>query len=131
MSRPENLLLESDNRTLKLLDFGESRVLSRGGDQDLTGFEPEISDLEFQAPELVSGGPLGTYTDMWAFGVLLYVLLRYLIPLQTFIINVHKIIEERFNVSSINHKHFVQNRFLMNQIMSLDTNIDERFTWPL
>ena len=77
LSRPENLLLESDNRTLKLLDFGESRVLSRSGDQDRTGFEPEISDLEFQAPELVSGGPLGTYTDMWAFGVLLYVLLRY------------------------------------------------------
>ncbi|XP_023330642.1 triple functional domain protein isoform X4 [Eurytemora carolleeae] len=78
--RPENLLLESDNRTLKLLDFGESRVLSRGGDQDLTGFEPEISDLEFQAPELVSGGPLGTYTDMWAFGVLLYVLLSGMSP---------------------------------------------------
>ena len=31
---------------------------------------------EFLAPELVSQGPVGTYTDMWAFGVLLYVALR-------------------------------------------------------
>ncbi len=33
--------------------------------------------LEFLAPEAVSGEAVGTATDMWAFGVILYVLLRY------------------------------------------------------
>ena len=32
---------------------------------------------EFLSPEAISRGPVGTYTDMWGFGVILYVLLRY------------------------------------------------------
>ena len=69
---------------MKLLDFGESQVLVRGSGGGTSGgvsspeaaLETESTDLEFQAPEMVSGGPVGTHTDMWAFGVLLYVLLR-------------------------------------------------------
>jgi len=36
----------------------------------------DSAGLEFLAPEAVSGDSLSIYTDMWAFGVILYVLLR-------------------------------------------------------
>ncbi len=35
---------------------------------------------EFLAPEVISSGPLGSFTDMWSFGVLLYVSLSGLSP---------------------------------------------------
>ena len=42
----------------------------------------DSAGLEFLAPEAVSGDSLSIYTDMWAFGVILYVLLR-LVPTYT------------------------------------------------
>jgi len=87
--RPDNLLLESDNRTLKLIDFGEAEVIPQGSQHlaqaQLSRLEPVASDgsrkdLEFLAPEVVAGDKVGTYTDMWSFGVLLFVLLSGMSP---------------------------------------------------
>ena len=66
-------MLESDNRTLKLINFGEARSLQPGPVQ---GIDPDLLDPEFRAPEVLSLGKLGTYTDMWSVGVLVFVLLR-------------------------------------------------------
>merc|ERR1719219_2754923 len=35
---------------------------------------------EFLSPEAISKGPVGPYTDMWSFGVILYILLSGLSP---------------------------------------------------
>jgi serine/threonine protein kinase len=63
-------------------DLGESESLGKGGHSSSTlllHYEEELDSagLEFLAPEVVSGASLSSATDMWAFGVILYVLLRY------------------------------------------------------
>ncbi|KAF7988703.1 hypothetical protein HCN44_001276 [Aphidius gifuensis] len=71
--KPENLLVDQDTGVVKLIDFGEA-VRAKS----LVVVPP--ADLEFSAPELVLGRPTGSYTDMWAAGVLIYVLLSGLSP---------------------------------------------------
>merc|ERR1719158_2306861 len=74
---------------IHLIDFGAAQEIqgdkqhvssssytkSYSSDQDQFG-----TNLEFMAPEVISSGPVGTYTDMWGFGVLLYVALSGLSP---------------------------------------------------
>ncbi|XP_071952738.1 death-associated protein kinase 1-like [Antedon mediterranea] len=69
--KPENIMMQSANCTkIKLIDFGLSRLLSS---------EEEIRTMlgtpEFIAPEVVNYEPLGCATDMWAIGVITYILL--------------------------------------------------------
>lgn len=69
--KPENVLVDQETGIVKLIDLGEA---VRGGPVE------EVvppADLEFAAPESVLGRPTGTFTDMWAAGVFIYVLLRY------------------------------------------------------
>ena len=80
--QPENILLDTKENQLKLIDFGHARPvehrLSDGGGSSGHSSEGEgAPSPEFQAPEVISSGPEGKYTDMWGFGVLLYVALRY------------------------------------------------------
>ena len=72
--KPENLILDAKQQTLHLIDFGSAQVL-----QPLRNCQSQgecTSSIEFQAPEVISSGPVATYTDMWGVGVLLYVCLR-------------------------------------------------------
>lgn len=69
--KPENILVDSETGIVKLIDFGEA-IRAVPLDQVV----PPPVDLEFAAPESVLGKPTGSYTDMWAAGVFLYVLLR-------------------------------------------------------
>lgn len=68
--KPENVLIDRGTDVVKLIDLGEA-VRAAPLDQ----VAPPV-DLEFAAPESVLGRPTGAYTDMWAAGVFLYVLLR-------------------------------------------------------
>ena len=70
-------MLESDHRTLKLIDFGEARTLQPSGSHH-AGDRPDLADPEFLAPECLEGGrgEVGTHSDMWSLGVLVFVLLR-------------------------------------------------------
>ena len=67
--KPENVLVDQETGVVKLVDLGEA---VRGPVDEVV----PPADLEFAAPELVLGRPTGSYTDMWAAGVFIYVLLR-------------------------------------------------------
>ena len=80
--KPANVLVGSDGH-VKLLDFGVAKLLERDAWKRSTGAETSALSREigasmtpeYAAPEQLSGGELTTATDIYALGVLLYVLL--------------------------------------------------------
>jgi len=76
--KPSNVLVAEDG-TVKLLDFGIAKLLldeaGRAEATDLTREGGGALTPEYAAPEQVAGGVVTTATDVYALGVLLYVLL--------------------------------------------------------
>lgn len=70
--KPENLLLTSrdDDAGVKVADFGLARIC-RDGDVIIS----RAGTPDYIAPEVVLGEPLGKAVDMWAAGVILFILL--------------------------------------------------------
>lgn len=83
--KPENLLLSSrdDNASVKVADFGFARGTM--SDHDLTSL---VGTPPYMAPELVrlrhydATGGYGRTVDVWALGVILYILLSGIHPFQ-------------------------------------------------
>lgn len=74
--KPSNILVTNDG-TVKLLDFGIAKLLSDDVHEAsgmLTIDAARVLTPEFAAPEQVSGEPITTATDVYAAGVLLYML---------------------------------------------------------
>ena len=74
--KPSNVLVAADG-TVKLLDFGIAKLIE-DDDADATQLTREAGRAmtpEFAAPEQLTGGPITTATDVYALGVLLYLLL--------------------------------------------------------
>jgi len=75
--KPSNVLVDTDGR-VKLLDFGIAKLLedeTRGPATQLTREGEAALTPEYAAPEQVTGAPVTTATDVYALGVVLYVLL--------------------------------------------------------
>ena len=76
--KPSNVLVSKDGK-VKLLDFGIAKLLEKEGQEAsatlLTQEAGAALTPAFAAPEQVSGEPVTTATDVYALGVLLYILL--------------------------------------------------------
>jgi eukaryotic-like serine/threonine-protein kinase len=76
--KPSNVLVRDDGQ-VKLLDFGIAKLLESEGDAagptQLTVEGGRAMTPEYAAPEQLLGDPITTATDVYALGVLLYVLL--------------------------------------------------------
>jgi serine/threonine protein kinase len=74
--KPSNILVTADDR-VKLLDFGIARILASApdaGTPPLTLDSGRVLTPRHAAPEQVGRGQLGAATDVYALGVLLYLL---------------------------------------------------------
>lgn len=68
--KPENIMCQTKKSSnVKLIDFGLATKLDPNEIVKIS-----TGTAEFAAPEIVEREPVGFYTDMWAVGVLAYVL---------------------------------------------------------
>ena len=81
--KPANIMVDKRNEPI-IMDFGLARQARRGGDIRLTQTGIIIGTPAFMSPEQVEGDPakIGSATDQYSLGVILYELLTGQLPFQ-------------------------------------------------
>ena len=80
--KPGNILVDREGQ-VRLLDFGIAKLLPEGdalADAGLTSASERLLTPQYAAPEQLMGEPVGTTTDVYALGMLLYSLLADVLP---------------------------------------------------
>jgi serine/threonine-protein kinase len=72
--KPSNILVSGDGR-VHLLDFGIAKLIDPGREVMETRIEARMMTPAYASPEQVKGEPLGTTSDIYSLGVLLYEML--------------------------------------------------------
>ena len=79
--KPANILVTASDGVPKLLDFGISKLMQSGGEEQRS--TTRLLTPECASPEQVRGEPMSTANDVFSLGVLLYVLLTGYHPFAT------------------------------------------------
>ena len=77
--KPENIMLsnQSDNFTVKIMDFGLSKVISRN-----ETMSEGYGTLSYAAPEILTRQPYNFKVDIWSLGVILFAILSGSLPFE-------------------------------------------------
>ena len=78
--KPENIMLsnQSDNFTVKIMDFGLSKVISRN-----ETMSEGYGTLSYAAPEILTRQPYNFKVDIWSLGVILFAILSGSLPFES------------------------------------------------
>ena len=77
--KPSNILVTADG-AVKVVDFGIAKHLADTDDAEPTRTGVRMMTLAYAAPEQLAGAAVGTYTDVYALGVILHELLTGRLP---------------------------------------------------
>ena len=88
--KPENVLISKTNSeiTVKLIDFGFSRVLGK-----LDNLKDAYGTFSYASPEILNKTPYNFKTDIWSLGVIFYLI----------IVGVHPFGENEKDLKEIHH----------------------------